>query len=304
VLSTKAAFRYSAATLVAKTLVLTFLSFSILLSCASLQGGADRESFASVEAVEPQWQPLASGVDFFHGKTAKPRLEAWAVRIDLASPGTRIIVRGGSVSSEGEATLSTRVSSFVRDNRLIAGINAVPFDLVSAEEGRPIANTGVVILSGKLISPSNQRFDALVLYKDGRPEILRQEAIGDIEMIDIAVGGFYRILTAGGTEERTKRRSERHPRSAAGIGAGGRLLYLLIIDGRRTASVGATEEETALLLRALGAWDGINFDGGGSSALALRQVDGVVRIVNTPIHNGIPGQERAVAGCIGVRIGD
>jgi exopolysaccharide biosynthesis protein len=192
----------------------------------------------------------------------------------------------------------------VRDNGLIAGINAVPFDVVSAEEGRPIANAGIVIASGRLVSPPNPRFDALVLYKDGRLAIVRQEAIGNIEEIDCAAGGFYRVLSAGAPEERTKRLRERHPRSAAGVSADGRRLYLLVIDGRRAASVGATEEETALLLRALGAFDGLNFDGGGSSALALRQESGVVRVANTPIHGGIPGQERAVAGCIGVWSGE
>jgi exopolysaccharide biosynthesis protein len=293
--STKAAFRYSAA-----ASILAFLSFLVLLSCASHPAGAVRESFASVEAVEPQWRPLASGVDFFHGKIAKPRLETWAVRIDLASPHTRILVMGGA-SHDGETILSTRVSSFVKDNGLITGINAVPFDVVSAEEGRPITNAGIVISSGRLVSPPNPRFDALALYKDGRLAIVRQEAIDNIEEIDCAVGGFYRILGAGETEERAKRMRERHPRSAAGVSADGRRLYFLVIDGRRASSIGATEEETAILLRALGSWDGLNFDGGGSSALALRQEDGAVRIVNTPIHNGIPGMERAVAGCIGVR---
>jgi hypothetical protein len=264
-----------------------------------------RESFASVEAVEPRWEFLAQGIDLFYGKITKPRLEIWALRVDLASPGTRVVVKGGA-SHEGEAekTLSTKVSSFVRDNGLIAGINAVPFDVVSAEEGRPIANAGVVIASGRLISPANPRFDALVLYKDGKPLIMRQEAIGNIEEIDCAVGGFYRILSAGEPEERTKRPRDRHPRSAAGISADGRLLYLLVIDGRRAASAGATEEETALLLRSLGAFDGLNFDGGGSSVLALRQEEGAVRVANTPIHGGIPGQERAVAGCIGVWSGE
>jgi exopolysaccharide biosynthesis protein len=94
---------------------------------------------------------------------------------------------------------------------------------------------------------------------------------------------------------------ERHPRSAAGVSANGEYLYLLVVDGRRSGSIGSTEKETALLLRVLGSWDGINFDGGGSSALALRYPDGKVRVVNTPIHNMIPGTERAVAGCVGIK---
>jgi exopolysaccharide biosynthesis protein len=93
----------------------------------------------------------------------------------------------------------------------------------------------------------------------------------------------------------------RHPRSVAGISSNGRYLYLLVIDGRRLGSIGSTEAETALLLQVLGASEGINFDGGGSTALALLYPDGEVRVVNTPIHDQILGKERAVAGCLGIR---
>jgi exopolysaccharide biosynthesis protein len=86
------------------------------------------------------------------------------------------------------------------------------------------------------------------------------------------------------------------------MSAGGEYLYLLVIDGRRPGSIGSTEAETAILLRQLGAWEGINFDGGGSSALVLRYPDGGIRPVNRPIHKGIPGRERAVAGCLGVGV--
>jgi len=79
-------------------------------------------------------------------------------------------------------------------------------------------------------------------------------------------------------------------------------LYLLVIDGRRSGSIGGTELDTAILLQSLGSWDGINFDGGGSSALVIRYPDNKIRAVNTPIHSGIPGRERAVAGCIGIQI--
>jgi len=57
-----------------------------------------------------------------------------------------------------------------------------------------------------------------------------------------------------------------------------------------------------MILLALGSWNGLNLDGGGSTALALRGADGKVRVVNTPVHSGIPGLERAVAGCLGIAV--
>jgi exopolysaccharide biosynthesis protein len=94
----------------------------------------------------------------------------------------------------------------------------------------------------------------------------------------------------------------KHPRSAAGLSNQGRTLYLLVIDGRRPGSQGATEVETAFILKRLGAEWGLNFDGGGSSALAMRYADGRVRTLNKPIHSGIPNRERAVAACLGLAI--
>jgi len=220
------------------------------------------------------------------------------VRIDLAAPGLRIVVRGGAYGSV--KPLSTRVSSFVSDNGLAAGINAVPFYYISSEgEGEPITNTGIVVSSGVLIAPPHPRYDALVWYADGSVSIVSQPEIQSVENIENAVGGFYRILKANELAGRVLDRESRHPRSAAGISSDSRYLYLLAIDGRRIGSIGGTEAETALLLRALGSWDGINLDGGGSSSLALRYPDGTVRVVNTPVHEGVPGRERAVAGCLG-----
>jgi exopolysaccharide biosynthesis protein len=201
-----------------------------------------------------------------------------------------------------DITRSTKVSSFARDNNLIAGINALPFDIVTSREGQPVKNMGLVISDGKLLSSANPYYDALVFYKDRSAEIVAQSAIESIENIENAAGGFHKILADGEPAQRTENREERHPRSAAGVSANAAALYLLVIDGRRADSIGGTEKETALLLHALGSWNGINFDGGGSSALVMRYSGGSFRVVNIPVHSGIPGRERPVAGCIGVSL--
>ena len=324
------------------------LFFVTAVSCANVSPVSTEDSaresipvFKNIEAITPQWQSFADGVGYFHGKAASPKIEFWALKIELNTPELRVVVKGGAdADSSGfyneperrsfPRTLSAKVSSFVRDNNLIAGINAVPFDVSSSKEGQPIKNMGIVISGGETAAAANARYDALVFYKsghggNGRAAIVPQSAIHSTENIENAVGGFYQILISGQMAKRTQAGSApsdsaaqpsnmeanasaaplanaaRHPRSAAGISADGERLYLLVIDGRRAGSVGATEAETALLLRALGSADGINFDGGGSSALALRFPDGKVKAVNTPVHGLIPGQERAVAGSLGIR---
>ena len=280
----------------------------IFCSCATLSpvdSSPEKPRTAAMpQAVIPNWRAFAEnetdGLAYFAGKIARPRLEFWALRIDLAAPELRIVVKGGA--DGGDTQLSTKVSSFVRDNGLLARINALPFDPVSGREGEPRVNVGIVLAEGVQISPPHQGYDALVWYWESGAAIMPQSEIHDPQTIKNAAGSFQQILEHGEVTERTLQITSRHPRSAAGISPEQRYLYLLVIDGRRPGSIGSTEAETALLLRALGAHNGINFDGGGSSALALRYPDGKIRAVNTPIHGLVPGRERAVAGCLGVQV--
>ena len=309
-----------------KNYFLIFLTAIFLTACAALSPvSMERKQpavFASINDVKPQWLPFVNGAGFFHGKIASARFEFYALMIDLIAPNIRITVKDGgaaktALAAKAARALSAKVSSFVRDNDLIAGINAVPFDVTSSVEGQPIKNLGIVISDGELLSPVNLHYDALVFYDEYDPAretspqgtsvraaIVSQSSINDqsIQKIKNAVGGFYQILTDGEPAQRTRNNEQRHPRSTAGVSQDGRFLYLLVIDGRRADSAGGTEEETALLLRALGSHNGINFDGGGSSALAMRFPDGNVKVVNTPVHGMIPGQERAVAGCLGISL--
>jgi len=276
--------------------LLCYLFFVSCTTISHIEGPAE-----SLEAVSPRWTPLqAYGLDYFAGKVSRPRIEFYALRIDLTASNLRIVVYPGGRSRVG--FLSVRVSSFVRDNGLLAGINALPFDPVSGTEGEPRINVGLVVADGVTLSPPHNSFDALVFYKDGHAAIAAQSEISDNDSgsIENAVGGFYRILEHGELAPRVLSLSERHPRSAAGISSDNKFLYLIVIDGRQIKSVGCTETETALLLRALGASEAINFDGGGSSVMVLRYSRGKIHVVNTPIHDQIPGRERAVAGCLGI----
>ncbi|MFM8302209.1 MAG: phosphodiester glycosidase family protein [Gemmatimonadota bacterium] len=82
----------------------------------------------------------------------------------------------------------------------------------------------------------------------------------------------------------------RHPRSAIGTSEGGRILWLIAVDGRQTASVGMTLVELADLMRELGITEGLNLDGGGSTAL---WVAGTVRN-----HPSDPTGERPVGNAV------
>jgi hypothetical protein len=91
-----------------------------------------------------------------------------------------------------------------------------------------------------------------------------------------------------------------HPLVA--LSADRRTAWMVVVDGRQPFwSHGATLQELAGIFRRLGAADAINLDGGGSTTMAVAGPAGA-RVVNSPVHTGIPGRERPVANHLGVRI--
>ena len=75
-----------------------------------------------------------------------------------------------------------------------------------------------------------------------------------------------------------------NPRTAVGVDQAGRRAWYAVIDGRQPGySMGMTLRQVGELLQALGAAHGLNLDGGGSSALAIRSLaNRQVRVVNRP----------------------
>ncbi len=61
---------------------------------------------------------------------------------------------------------------------------------------------------------------------------------------------------------------KRHPRTAVGIDALGRLM-MVTVDGRRDGATGMTMAELASYMKSLGAVNAMNLDGGGSTTMAL-----------------------------------
>lgn len=86
-------------------------------------------------------------------------------------------------------------------------------------------------------------------------------------------------------------------RTAAGLGDGGRRLYLLALDGTAETSAGLTISELAAVLQDFGATDGINLDGGGSTTLVTRD-PGADRVTVRNHPGG--GAERPVPNGVGV----
>lgn len=70
---------------------------------------------------------------------------------------------------------------------------------------------------------------------------------------------------------------QRHPRTGFGVSRDSGTVYLVVVDGRQKSSAGMSLPEFANLMVTLGIYDGINFDGGGSTTMLVNGA-----IVNHP----------------------
>ena len=101
------------------------------------------------------------------------------------------------------------------------------------------------------------------------------------EGVQDAAGGFPQILKNGRYLEKVRKKGfteKRHPRTAVGISRDEKTLIWVVVDGRQPGhSLGMTLRELANFLKSQGAYNAINLDGGGSSAMVIQD-----RVVNHP----------------------
>lgn len=261
------------------------------------EGVAEPAKVAVVASLpEVRWTPVFEGVSRWGWQVIKPLpMRAVALRIDLKAPGISFLATPDNGPAEGE-TDGLKTSSFLKAHRLQAAINAAPFAPVVNEEGVAMQVSGYQVAKGRVVSPPPKSgMPALALTKQNRAVIASPPFAG-VEGVWNAVSGFGIVLRKG---EVVEGGADRHPRTAVGVSADGRWMVWLVVDGRQLQSVGATTVELGHWLKALGCSEGINLDGGGTSTLVM-DAGGGPRVLNTPIHRGIPGTERPSGSHLGL----
>lgn len=89
----------------------------------------------------------------------------------------------------------------------------------------------------------------------------------------------------------------KNPRTAVGSTKDGKQLIFVTVDGRENFGVGMDQTDMANLLLELGAYNAINFDGGGSTTMVARHPgENEVSLINNPSD----GSQRRVAAGLGV----
>ncbi|MFO0750739.1 MAG: phosphodiester glycosidase family protein [Myxococcota bacterium] len=180
----------------------------------------------------------------------------------------------------------------------IAAINAGFFD--TGPGTRPsldLVKVAGVVASYNHLNGSPRR--SFGLTSEGAPIMAWVDADRDWPDAWHAIGSYLEPLTDGAVAIEPEGTSSffvgRNPRTALGLTADGKLL-LVVVDGRTDAGVGMTLPSLAQHLVDLGAVQAVNLDGGGSSAMWIRD-QSVNGIVNSPSDDGDVdhGGERGVS---------
>lgn len=261
----------------------------LLLFCLSL-------SFALyADEAKIDWNSAKSiypGIKLVKIKRTSPRLLHMAImRIDLTTPGLTFTVTGRDADWGKPMpdypklpirTKRTTTASFMRQKRaaidkggkglnVVAAVNASPWRPWTTPYNHKYADPpGVNISDGVLVGERGSN-PAFVVYKNGKVDIVDKVSKKDFSKIKDALAGFCMIARGGKVLPDTHSVAKGcHPRTAYGLSADRRYLYLIVIDGRQKKwSLGTKGSETGTLLLEAGAWDAINMDGGGSATMCF-----------------------------------
>ena len=266
----------------------------------------------------PEWSGAA--LPYLLERFTRPGPVAGVVaRVDLADPRVEVkVALADETDPDGAGPcvgqLDTTSNAARRHDFAItlnASFFAAPNPRVMKEKRIPyfVGNCGIPegwhVSAGKVMTrPTNESLrDVFVVHRDGKVT-LHERAFELPADTRYAVSGSA-IVVQGGQVVARPSAAARHPRSSVGLSADGRTLLMVAVDGRQDHSRGVTLEELGVLMQSLGAHHALNLDGGGSTALVVKDpASGVFAIANqlSDASIGFPALkiERPVVDVIGI----
>ncbi len=119
----------------------------------------------------------------------------------------------------------------------------------------------------------------------------------DLRDLEFAIGAGGIILKDGQITNTDVVISGNHPRTGIGISKNGEEVILVTIDGRDNSFKGVSQEMFGAILKDLGAWNGVNLDGGGSTTMVVKP-NGETK--STVVNKPSEGTQRLVVNGVGV----
>ena len=210
--------------------------------------------------------------------------------IDLTNPAIELATALAiDPDGAGPATAQlTPPATLAQQTHALVLVNANPWqDLPDAagkrstnwHEGMPVEVLGLAATGGVVRHPpADPAHASFWIDAQGKPHLSCPANLRDVRE---GLAGFLQLVQAGRVLPVPG--GPIHPRTALGLEATGRYLYLVVVDGRQPGySEGMSTCELATYMLELGCRDALNLDGGGSTILLMSNPDGSYRTVNDP----------------------
>lgn len=199
---------------------------------------------------------------------------------------------------EGVECVLTAISDWAVNDTVLCVVDAC--DTASSNHVIP---EGKVVLSGNGIGAEFLRSYCQV---GDTVKILQSFSTTFKKKITQYVGGITQLLSNGqnvvaemGADEYADPNliADQHPRTSAGFNSDSTIAYFVVVDGRQMGfSFGMSMYELADFMKQIGIANAVNFDGGGSSAMVIRNSvmnrpsDGTERVVSNSLicHSSAP----------------
>ena len=274
------------------------------------------------------WTPLFKGIDHSAGTNYPdatiPCLQVThCLRIDLYDPDLQLFAtpKASAYVAETRETLSLSITNFIKNFGVQVATDANfytanPGGSDPTSEGVACEVYGLLISTGQVVSVADNgdRYASLMFTTNKTPILnLDNRPPGtNTTGIYTAVTGYYPVLTNGVNIWDLYYNDffniypdfnihSQQPRTAFGLSQDNRYLFMMTIDGRQPGySDGAYDWETAIWLLQFGAWNAINMDGGGSTAMYMADCVGNPLPLNHSSLLAARGRERIIGSHLGV----
>ncbi len=209
------------------------------------------------------------------------QIKGYAIEVDLNNSDVTVVAgyNDGDADEWGRATVMNQAAAI--ENKygvnVIAGVNG---DMYAASSGEP---RGILIMNGEVFhNASGHPFFAVL--KDGTAVI--RNGNGSTDDVKEAIGGDHILITNGVVHSFSDTKT--HPRTAVGIKEDGTVV-LFVADGRQSpSSCGMVFSDLACTMKALGCYNAMSVDGGGSSTLITeRECLSALDVRNVPSYAGV-----------------
>jgi len=235
------------------------------------------------------WQQRTPGLAYLRFSPLENSV-VHVLRVDLQSPGIEVLV---SPPAERGRPLSGMPSAAGS----LAGVNASFF----RSDFSPL---GWTVSSGEAWQPRQETETSPYLACDSQPrcELHLHGPFAELDAArwrSVVAGRPWlvdegRLRTPADDAQCEHLCAKTHPRTAVGIDAAGRYLYVVAAEGRRPPVLGLTLAQLSAVMQQLGARNALNLDGGGSTTMWLQGRSVAARPFNEPAL-------RAVANALLIR---